>query len=91
MTRLARHALGSYHGSVNKTLVMVAGFALVAGIMIGLPVASHECDLTLGYMVQGWWNIMDTRVDSFSLAGTGGGTGGNQYLHGPFLNIAMKW
>ncbi len=62
-----------------------------AGIMIGLPVASHECDLTLGYMVQGWWNIMDTRVDSFSLAGTGGGTGGNQYLHGPFLNVAMKW
>ena len=55
------------------------------------PLASHEFDLTLGYMAQGWWNVVDTRVNGFGLAGTGGSTGGNQYLHGPFLNVAMKW
>jgi hypothetical protein len=62
-----------------------------AGIKIGLPLDSHECDITLGYMAQGWWNVLDTRVDNFSLAGTTGSQGGSQYLHGPFLDVAMKW
>jgi len=80
----APESSGNYTGVAENADVQ-------AGIMMGLPLASHEFDLTLGYMAQGWWNVMDTRVNGFGLAGTGGSTGGNQYLHGPFLNVAMKW
>jgi major outer membrane protein len=80
----APESSGNYTGVAENADVQ-------AGIMMGLPLASHEFDLTLGYMAQGWWNVVDTRVNGFGLAGTGGSTGGNQYLHGPFLNVAMKW
>jgi hypothetical protein len=61
------------------------------GLALAFPLGASECLVTAGYRGEGWWGIVNTKVQAYTLAGSGGTSSGDQYFHGPFVNLALKW
>lgn len=61
------------------------------GVQLSLPVAGHTLAAGLGYRAAGWWNIVNTKVVDYTLAGSGGTITGNQFYQGPYMNLTLSW
>lgn len=61
------------------------------GLTVAVPIGNNECSVTAGYRGQAWFGVVDTQVQGFTLAGSGGSRSGDQFFHGPFLTVAFKW
>ena len=61
------------------------------GLSLEVPLAGHVVAAGLGYRAAGWWNIANTRVVNYTLAGSGGTLAGNQFYQGPYANLTLSW
>jgi len=91
VTTAGTAALASFNENGNAQGQTAFNADASIGLTLTFLVGGNECAMTAGYRGEGWWQVVDTKVQNFALAGTGGTRGGDQYFHGPFLNLKLLW